>query len=66
MRKEKLMEYVGKLVTVRVSGIGIITGKFEYINDWLDKYDYRCPNRFIVADETFQAIDVLEIEEIRE
>ena len=25
------MEYVGKIVTVRVSGIGIITGKLEYI-----------------------------------
>lgn len=30
MKKEKLMEYVGKIVTVRVSGIGIITGKLEY------------------------------------
>lgn len=66
MKKDKLMEYVGKFVTVRVNGIGIITGKLEYIKCWLDKYDFRCPNRFIVADETFQAIDVLEIEEIRE
>lgn len=66
MKKAKLMEYVGKLVTVRVSGIGIITGKLEYIDDWLERHDYRCPNRFIVADETFRAIDVLEIEEIRE
>lgn len=66
MKKEKLMEYVGKLVTVRVSGIGIISGKLEYITCWLEKFDYRCPNRFIVADETFRAIDVLEIEEIRE
>ena len=66
MKKEKLMEYVGKFVTVRVNGIGIITGKLEYIKCWLDKHDFRCPNRFIVADETFQAIDVLEIKEIKE
>lgn len=63
MKKEKLMEYVGKFVTVRVSGIGIITGKLEYIKCWLDKYDFRCPNLFLCGDITFRAIDVLEIKE---
>lgn len=66
MKKEELLKHVGKNVTVRVSGIGIITGRLEYIKCWLDKYDFRCPNRFIVADETFRAIDVLEIKEIKE
>lgn len=66
MKKEELLNYVGKVVTVKLYNAGTVTGKLEYISSWDEKYEYRCPNRFIVADETFRAIDVLEIEEIRE
>lgn len=66
MKKEELLKHVGKVVTVKLYNAGTVTGKLEYISSWDEKYEYRCPNRFIVADETFRAIDVLEIEEIRE
>lgn len=63
MKKEKLMEYVGKFVTIKLRNAGTINGKLEYISSWSEKYEYRCPNRFLCGDITFRAIDVLEVKE---
>lgn len=66
MEKEELLKHVGKVVTIKLYNAGTVTGKLEYISSWDEKYEYRCPNRFLYQDITFRAIDVLEIEEIRE
>lgn len=63
MKKEKLMEYVGKVVTIKLCNAGTVTGKLEYISSWDKKYEYRCPNRFLCGEITFRAIDVLEVKE---
>lgn len=66
MEKEELLKRVGKVVAIKLYNAGTVTGKLEYISSWDEKYEYRCPNRFLCQDITFRAIDVLEIEEIRE
>lgn len=66
MEKEELLKHVGKVVTIKLYNARTVTGKLEYISSWDEKYEYRCPNCFLCQDITFRAIDVLEIEEIRE
>ena len=64
MEKEELLKHVGKVVTIKLYNAGTVTGKLEYISSWDEKYDYRCPNRFLCQDITFRAIDVLKIKEL--
>lgn len=63
MKKEELLNYVGKVVTIKLYNAGTVNGKLEYISSWSEKYEYRCPNRFLCGDITFRAIDVLEVKE---
>lgn len=63
MKKEELLNYVGKVVTVKLFNAGNVTGKLEYISSWDEKYEYRCPNRFLCQGITFRAIDVMGIKE---
>lgn len=63
MKKEELLKHVGKVVTIKLCNAGTVTGKLEYISSWSEKYEYRCPNRFLCGEITFRAIDVLKVKE---
>ncbi|MDD5802169.1 MAG: hypothetical protein PUD31_07070 [Solobacterium sp.] len=63
MKKEELLKHVGKVVTIKLYNARTVTGTLEYISSWSEKYEYRCPNRFLCGEITFRAIDVLEVKE---
>lgn len=49
MRKDELMEYVGKKVTVVLFDNTALTGTLGYADEFSAKHDYRKPNCFYIG-----------------